>query len=354
MSQMLPNTLQMPAGRAVTDLVSSGSDQPINNPTVPKVAPGREWRALEEAVVGLGHRQRNLPCQDAARTVVHPRAVAVLADGAGSSAVSELGAQAVVWGLARLIETLEKPLAEQLDRETFDHNTLRALALMLVKHGIGLLNDLATQHRRPLHDFRCTLQVFITGKQRHLWLRVGDGEIVVEQHTVTATDSGATTTECQLHTLGHSGKGEFANQTQFLDSVAPEDVQIGHLPADKVTGVALMSDGAAERLVSNDGHRVAGRVTTLLEQLRADKLRRATLTQMFYEEGFCQGTSGDDRSIALLACNFTEPAQEPDTPPEMQPTQEAATLPEAAASSTISLKPGVKRTRKRSRKRPAS
>jgi hypothetical protein len=268
------------------------------------------WRVVEEAVVGLAHRAQNLPCQDAARAVRGPRPVVVVADGAGSSAVSELGAHAVVTGTIRLLDSLDKPLAELLDSPAPPARDLaRTWGLLLVKHAMGLLKDLAAQHRREVQDFRCTFLLMVAGRERLLWLKVGDGALVVERMRLTPDGRLDETGPWQpeLSTLGEAGKGEFANQTVFLDAATPDDVQIGCLLAGDITGMAAMSDGAAERLVGSDGSRVAPRMASLLQQLREDRLRRQALTQMFYEEGFCKGSSGDDRSIALAACGVLAP-----------------------------------------------
>lgn len=267
------------------------------------------WIAMDEAVVGLSHRAKNLPCQDAAQAVNRPRPMVVVADGAGSSAVSEIGARAVVSGTIRLLDTLEKQMAELLDsNDPCPEAPARTLGLLLVKHAIGLLKDLATEHRREMRDFRCTFLVMVVGKTRLLWVKVGDGALVIEKMKVLTTpNEPLQQLQAELSSLGELGKGEFANQTQFLDAITPTEVQVGLLESKEITGIAVMSDGAAERLVSNDGYRVAPRVSTLLQQLREDKLRRQALTQMFYEEVFCKGTTGDDRSIALAACGVVAP-----------------------------------------------
>lgn len=278
------------------------------------------WHCMEEAVVGLAHRAKNLPCQDAAQAVHKPRPILVLADGAGSSAVSEIGARAVVQGTVRLLDTLNRPMAELLDGDGPDAAaTARTWGLLLVKHAVGLLKDLATEHRRELRDFRCTLLVMVAGQRRLLWLKVGDGALVLER--MHGRQHHQAPAEVQwdapvLSTLGSLGKGEFANQTQFLDGITPDEVELGCVDVADVTGMAIMSDGAAERLVSLDGHQVSSRITTLLQQLRADKLRRQTLTQMFYSPDFCERSTGDDRSIALAARTcVAAPRLQPMPPP---------------------------------------
>ena len=264
----------------------------------------QQWFAMEEAVVGLAHRVRDLPCQDAARATTKNRACMVLADGAGSSAVSEIGARSVVVGLVRLADTLATVVADKLDQGEDDPEALRSLGLLFVKHAVGILADLATAHRRDLRDFRSTLLLCLTGQKRHLWIKVGDGTLVAERQLLCEGQ----TFQAHLECLGHAGKGEFSNETQFLDAVQPGDVQVGYLPSNEITGLVLMSDGASERLVSNDGQVIGGRVSVLLQELREEKLRRSRLTRMFYEDGFCDRSSGDDRAIALLATGFREPA----------------------------------------------
>lgn len=321
---------------AVTPPTSSAA--PATPPTPCDEAPKNAhnnglWRVVEEAVVGLAHRSQNLPCQDAAQAVHRPRPVVVVADGAGSSAVSELGAQAVVTGTIRLLDSLDKPLAELLDSHAAPAPELvRSWGLLLVKHAMGLLKDLAAQHRREVRDFRCTFLLMVAGSQRLLWLKVGDGALVIERMRLRPAGSAgeATSWEPELFSLGEAGKGEFANQTVFLDAATPDDVQLGCLPVTAITGMAAMSDGAAERLVSSDGTRVASRIASLLQQLREDRLRRQALTQMFYEEGFCKGSSGDDRSIALAACGVQV------TPPaEPYRAQCVGTAPAQAAPATV-------------------
>lgn len=277
-------------------------------PAVPTPLPcSDQWHAQYEAVVGLLHRNANppLPCQDAVISTTAPRPLLIVADGAGSSAVSEIGSQAVITGLARLLYTLERQTADLLDQAQPNDTTARSFALLLVKHAKGILDDLAAQHRRPQKDFRCTLLLAVVGKAHVLWLKVGDGALVQEQ-LIPQTNG---TPQSQLTSIGSVGKGEFANLTTFIDNhLQPQDVQSGLLNASGVCGLAAMSDGAAEKLVSHDGQRVAGLLGHWLHALRQQKLHRRELTRSFYSEAFCTRTSsGDDCSLALLAA-VPEPA----------------------------------------------
>jgi hypothetical protein len=212
--------------------------------------------------------------------------------------MSDMGAQSVVMALSRLLGTLEQEVINLLDQEDQTESQGRRFALMLVKHGRGVLMDLAQTQRRAMKDFRCTLLLAIVGKTNLLWLKIGDGALVQEK--MRSLSSGET--ESELQTLGAVGKGDFANETIFIDeALRTEDVQSGILPANDVCGLAAMSDGAALALVSHDGTKVAPRLAVWLNELRGGKLRKSTLTASFYDPVFSRKAMGDDCSIALVA-----------------------------------------------------
>lgn len=282
------------------------AETPAEQPAPAWLTAGQQWQACYEAVTGLAHRDTNppLPCQDSSLSLITPRPVVIVADGAGSSAVSELGAQAVTTGLARLLNTLEKQLAGLLDKAGPEEE-LRPFGLLLVKHAKGILDDLAALHRRPQKDFRCTLLLMVQGKERLLWIKIGDGALVTERLTLKQD-----TLHPELVALGEVGKGEFANHTTFIDDhLQPDNVQTGICPSAHITGFAAMSDGAADRLVSLDGTRVSDQISDWLHELRQGKLKRRALTRLFSSEHFTRGTSGDDASIALCASNIMPAAE---------------------------------------------
>lgn len=267
------------------------------------------WSALAVATAGLAHLEDTppLPCQDAAGAAAGPRPALALADGAGSSPSSDLGARTLVAAMLRLADTLGAQLAWLLDgREEPSAEAVRQFTELLARHAQGILADRADEQRRPVRDLRCTLLLALLGRERLLWLKVGDGEIVLERAVSSgAQEEGEPGLLPHLATLGERGKGEFANQTIFVDErLAFEQVQYGCEPVAALTGVALMSDGAAEKLVAHDGGQVSGQLSHWLDDLRQGRLRQRDLVRRFYSEEFCRGTSGDDRSISLLARNL--------------------------------------------------
>lgn len=298
------------------------------------------WFSMDEAVVGLAHRAQKIPCQDAAIAQHVPRPFIVLADGAGSAVVSDLGAQAVVTGLARLVHTLEGQWLPLLDSADSDNNELLSKwPMLLVKHARGILDDTAKLHRRDIRDLRCTLLGALVGRERFLWFKVGDGELVAER---TEWDDAQNPVR-QCCVLGERGKGDYANQTIFIDVAKPEDVQWGVESTQGVSGLVAMSDGAAERLVATDGSKVASRVSKLLDDLRNQQLKRQHLTQLFYSPEFCDRSSGDDRSIALLAKNVVHQL----IPPlQSVKAEESMPLTEAAVQDVPAVKTLLPKQRK--------
>ena len=264
------------------------------------------WSVMATATAGLSHLERTppLPCQDAAAAASGPRPTLVVADGAGSSPASDSGARTLVSAMLRLADTLEPQLAWLLDgKDEPVAEALQQFAELLIRHARGTLMDRAAALCRPVRDLRCTLLLAVVGRERLLWLKVGDGEIVLERAMSEEGQAGEEPLLVpQLSTLGERGKGEFANQTVFVDErLTFDQVQYGCEPVAALTGIALMSDGAAEKLVAHDGGQVAGQLSHWLDDLRRGTLRQRDLVRRFYSESFCRGTSGDDRSIALAA-----------------------------------------------------
>ncbi|PMR76258.1 PP2C family serine/threonine-protein phosphatase [Billgrantia endophytica] len=274
------------------------------------------WAALAVATAGLSHLEAGppLPCQDAAGAAAGERSVLIVADGAGSSPASDQGARAVVTAVMRLLDTLEAQVARLLDRAGGpDEENINQFARLLAKHARGVLMDLAEAQCRPVRDLRCTLLVLVTGRSYLMWLKVGDGAIVIEQAVPADPDldNGGPGVAPLLITLGEPGRGEFANQTTFVDDrLEPDQVQSGSRPVGQMTGAAVMTDGAAEKLVSLDGGQVSGQLSHWLDGLRRGKLRQRDLVRLFYSEAFCRGTTGDDRSIALAARDLPQQALE--------------------------------------------
>lgn len=260
---------------------------------------------LTQASVGLQHlNQKNavLPCQDAVKAVITPRPILMACDGAGSASMSEIGSTALTVQLTRLCQSIEPWLVDYLD-SIHPVVNLQPLVRVIIRHAIGVLQDLSDSHRRDMRDFRSTLNLVLMGTQQILWIKVGDGEIVQEKISYCSHQPEQLTSE--LSCIGAQNKGEFANQTQFIDNqLSFDDIQWGVLDRQSTTGLALMSDGASEKLVAAHRQQVSGQVSDWLDRLRHDKLKASDICKRFYSEEFNASSTGDDRSITLWAQGF--------------------------------------------------
>ncbi len=273
--------------------------------------PSATWLSQHEIIAGLRHcdAEPAIPCQDAAASGISPFPFVIVADGAGSAAVSDWGARAVVVALSRLLKTLHRHLAAVLDEDGVDEERGRDTAHLLVNHAQGTLVDLAQAHRRPVRDLRCTLLLAVRGRKKLLWLKVGDGALVLEK--MRLGDDGGGNSEWS--TLGKPGKGVFANETVFVDDgLRPADIQYGLVSARDVCAVGAMSDGAALALVSHDGKEVSSRLSQWSAALRAGTLKRSHLTRSFYDGAFARRALGDDCALALVSCALEPPTQHND------------------------------------------
>lgn len=249
------------------------------------------WHLSGEAVIGLAHRRKGLPCQDAIACCGTPRPILALSDGAGSAAVSELGAQALVTGITRFLMSMEDDLAPWLDEpDATPPDQAARWTARLLRHAQGILEDLARSERRSVRDLRGTLLLAVIGERQTFWWQVGDGAIVLRH-----ADG--------LRALGNpaSNKGEFANQTCFVDMADIGAVQYGILPTPEIIGLALMSDGGAEKLVAHNGSQVAARLGEWFEAVANDRFPPDKIALAFHEPAMWERTNLDDRSVVFAA-----------------------------------------------------
>ena len=174
-------------------------------------------------------RNRNLPpqgrpsCQDQlACTVVGSRTlVAAVADGAGSAALAERGAEVAV-------ETVIQVLSHALDAGRSDYHAMLREAAVVAREAV--LTE-AQQYGSEPRDLASTLLVVVVGPSGGGALQIGDGVIAVSD------DANGW---CWVF---WPQRGEYANTTHFLTGEdAVERLQIEPF-VGKVTDVALMTDG---------------------------------------------------------------------------------------------------------------
>lgn len=249
------------------------------------------WQTVGESVVGMAHRRNTPPvvCQDAYCLSNTQRVTLAVCDGAGSSIMSEVGSSLLSQSIVRLVCSLEPIICDLLDSDN-NQNFGNTLAQILYNYSIRLLQDIASNHKRNIKDFRTTLLLVVTGTKNIFWLKVGDGEIVIEKDGV-------------LECIGELRKGEFSNETVFIDeNLKVKDVQYGLLDIECVCGISVMSDGTSERIVSvADRKKIGGRLSEYFNMLRDSKLPREELYKFLTNYDDWKGTTHDDKTIVIAA-----------------------------------------------------
>jgi hypothetical protein len=194
--------------------------------------PPRRIRALRACVTGGGHVRAEVGCQDAVEYGIRDghTLISVLADGAGSAAHAEVGAQVAVAAALQILSDLAH--LEALTTNIDTH--LEAVS--------GLLRQAAAEAREavrreaearntPLRAFASTLIVIINLPCGTAVAHIGDGAVVVR-------DAAG-----QLLTLSAPERGEYANETSFLTNENALDTLRLSLFPGVVTHMAAFTDG---------------------------------------------------------------------------------------------------------------
>ncbi len=253
------------------------------------------WHGVAGWAVGYRHLMGAKPCQDRAVVALKVRPSLVLCDGAGSAACSEQGAEVLSLAITRLLSTLEPWLQEWLDECCVDvSQQVDRLAHLVVRHAKGILRDLAESQQRSSADYRTTLLLAVAGKHHCFWLRIGDGVLGWAEQSRFGFN---------WKTLGAATKGEFANQTCFVDDNLQEGhVRYGSLQGGNLLALVAMSDGAAERFCCQK----TGQLSSLLNKWALESVSLRQLHECLSDGELWRRSTGDDKSLALLVAPRTQ------------------------------------------------
>jgi hypothetical protein len=176
---------------------------------------------LGASAIGSSHTALGLPCQDACAFEIQASryCVAVVCDGLGSAARSDLGAQTAVQAA---LGALRAGLG--------DDDAMAAAVAEAVAAARAALEALAAQEDCPLRDLACTLLVLASTAQEIAIAHIGDGAMVM------LTAEG-------LEIASAPGESEYCNEVVPLTSPGwREALRIGVRSAE-VRAVALFTDG---------------------------------------------------------------------------------------------------------------
>src|SRR5215471_177289 len=194
------------------------------------------WRVALACEIGTSHTGSGTPCQDSAEHIIiqtteGPVLVAVVCDGAGSAAHSEIGSWLASTTFVELIEIYFESGGSLIDID-------RATVVGWLTRTVRRLSDRAREDGNAAKDYSCTLLAAIVGNEAAAFAQIGDGAIVVSSHNEA---DGWGWVFWPQH-------GEYANQTAFvLSPEAAEALEFEFAPR-RIEELAIFSDGI-ERMV---------------------------------------------------------------------------------------------------------
>jgi hypothetical protein len=181
------------------------------------------WRFAAARATGTSHLGSGIPCQDRLHCLVYNEStfIAAVADGAGSAAMADQGAQIVT-------DTVVQSVCRSISSGRTDFCGLLLEAAGDAREAVV---GVATKQGVSVREFASTLLTVVIGPEGGAALQIGDGVIVI-------SDGGDS-----WSWVFWPQRGEYANTTRFLtDEGASTFIQVETLVAN-IQDVALMTDG---------------------------------------------------------------------------------------------------------------
>ena len=200
-----------------------------------------QWKAIARCQVGTSHAATGLPCQDYASYERYEKyCIGAVSDGAGSRSFSEYGSRlAVDESLNYLTEKLKcssnkNPFSSQTNAEDIFHGLISTVREKINEKAIRLTNELKQQVFPS--DLACTLLVFVAFPKGVAAMQLGDGFIVVRDHS---------STEYKLLFPSNKDDDLPVNYTTFITSEKEEiesGLQVG-ISSNRISFICASTDG---------------------------------------------------------------------------------------------------------------
>ncbi len=189
------------------------------------------WKVFAATSIGKSHIDGDLPCQDAlAHRRVGEVLVAVVCDGAGSCALSQIGAAAVA-------TSVTDSLAQRVAAGTLSPAMPNAVLFQAVADSVAAvrthLEAEAVAQGTAFSDYSATMVGVIANGQGGCFFHIGDGLGVAQ-----GADAGAPPV------ISLPENGEYANETYFFTGEFWRDHLRLTAFSAPISTLALMSDGA--------------------------------------------------------------------------------------------------------------
>ena len=185
------------------------------------------WKVVSSSLAGTSHKKKGLPCQDAHCWKLRSDKilVAAVADGAGSAAISDVGAKIAV---SKAVERIL--LAEALPTSE-DELSWKLLLTKALEEAKTLVEIEANNRQVSVKDLASTLLVAVATPDLVAIAQIGDGAIVISDK------------QDNILALTTPQSGEYINQTTFLvshNALNTAQVNIWH---GNAANLAMFCDG---------------------------------------------------------------------------------------------------------------
>jgi len=260
------------------------------------------WRVASACEIGTSHSGSGTPCQDSAahailRTKEGPVLVAVVCDGAGSAAHSEIGS----WLASRTFVELVEVHFENGDR-------LNDIDRDMVVGWLACTSDRliarAGEDGNAPEDYSCTLLAAIVGNEGAVFSQLGDGAIVVSH----GEEDGWSWVFWPQH-------GEYANQTVFvLSDNAANALEFSFAPR-RIDEFAIFSDGIERMVLHGATKAVNDRFfTQMFGPVRASKAEGfdsalSEKLKSYLGSAVVNAKTDDDKTLLMATRRCSEKAQ---------------------------------------------
>lgn len=238
------NEGETPSKKTVTPKRTS-SDEPAENDKSVRTSWGYNDDSifiLGASVQGKSHISSDNPCQDfcSYQSLGNGWGIAIVSDGAGSAAHSDIGSNIVVERAKEHFSNLINSKGWIAKGVFPDERSWRRSAFFALKSVYDDLNDYANYHKYEVKSLSATIIVVIHAPFGLLVTHIGDGRAGYKDETGN------------WHAMIVPHKGEEANQTIFVTNelwdirffeLSGVDVPESRIITGKITAFTLMSDG---------------------------------------------------------------------------------------------------------------
>jgi hypothetical protein len=189
----------------------------------------RHWQTIAASVKGSGHEKTGKPCQDAHSflRINNSTIIAAVADGAGSAALAEVGANRAI---EAAIESTKKSL-QNLDFPPESDEGWHLLLRAKLEDIRAAIESEAKARESRLRDLATTIILVVATPDVIALAQVGDGSVVIENRCG------------DIIRLSEPQDSEYINETIFItspDALAKAQITIWR---GQVINLAMFSDG---------------------------------------------------------------------------------------------------------------